>query len=335
MGALARAFTFPNGNGAAVEAARPGPHRLTFHGRAGSLLGIHIVNVFLTLLTLGVYYFWAKARIRRYLFAQTSFAGDRFAFHGLGLEMLLGFAKAALVFGVPLAAINYLPPFLDLGRRGALGASLAAWALALVCIPVARAGARRYRLNRASWRGIRFSFRGSTGEYVRLFATGSVLTAITLGLYYPMFATRTHGFLTRHSYFGTARFDFDGDGRDLLVDFLYAVLLTLPTLGLGWFWFVAAKRRYFWQRTTVEGARFSCTMTGGNLLRLRLGNLLLAVFTLGLGWPLATVRNARYVCRHVVLVGPLALDSIRQAVFSASATGEGLLGMLEADLNLG
>jgi uncharacterized membrane protein YjgN (DUF898 family) len=336
MGALAHANnTALAHNGGAVTAERPGFHRLVFHGRGASLLGIHVVNVFLTLLTLGVYYFWAKARVRRYLFAQTSFEGDRFAFHGLGLEMLLGFAKAALVFGVPIAALNYAPSVPDLSRRAAVGASLAAWALAMVCIPVARAGARRYRLSRASWRGIRFSFRGSTGEYVRLFAGGSLLTLLTLGLYYPTFATRTHGFLTRHSYFGTARFDFDGEGRDLLVDFLYAVLLTLPTLGLAWFWFVAAKRRYFWRRTTFAGARFTCTMTGGNLLRLRLGNLLLAVFTLGLGWPFATVRNARYVCRHVTLVGVLDLASVRQSVRQATATGEGLLGMLEADLNLG
>lgn len=331
----ARATTTRNGIGADGGVARPGLHRLVFHGHAGSLLSVHVVNVFLTLVTLGVYYFWAKTRVRRFLFAQTSFEGDRFAFHGLGVEMLLGFAKAVLVFGVPITALNYVPPFLEFGRAATIGVSLAAWALALVFIPVARAGGRRYRLSRASWRGIRFSFRGSTGQYVRLFAGGSLLTLATLGLYYPVFATRTHGFLTRHSYFGTAGFDFDGEGRDLLVDFLYAVLLTLPTLGLCWFWFVAAKRRYFWQRTTFGGSRFSCTITGGNLLRLRLGNFLLVLFTLGLGWPMATIRNARFVCRHIALAGPLNLASIRQETRDATATGEGLLGMLEADLNLG
>lgn len=335
MGATPTTTAALNGTGPAEATARPGIHRLIFHGRAGSLLGIHIVNVFLTLATLGGYYFWAKARVRRYLFAQTSFEGDRFAFHGLGGEMLLGFAKAMLVFGVPITALNYGPAFVDLGRPAALIASIAAWALALLFLPVARAGARRYRLSRASWRGIRFSFRGSLPQYVGLFVSGSLLTLITLGLYYPVFATRTHGFLARHSYFGTARFDFDGEGRDLLVDFLYAILLTLPTLGISWFWFVAAKRRYFWQRTTVCGARFACTITGGNLLRLRLGNLLLALFTLGLGWPLVTVRNARFVCRHVTLAGPLDLASVRQEAREAKATGEGFLGMFEADLNLG
>ncbi|MGH7389800.1 MAG: YjgN family protein [Candidatus Rokuibacteriota bacterium] len=315
--------------------ARADLHRLVFHGHGGSLLGIHVVNVFLTLVTLGVFLFWARVRVRRYLFAQTAFEGDRFAFHGLGAEMLVGFVKAVLVFGVPIALLNWLPVLLSAGTAATVAASLGAWALALVCVPVARAGARRYRLSRTSWRGIRFSFRGSTAEFVRLFVAGSLASLFTLGLYYPFFATRTQGFLTRHSYFGTAKLDFDGDGRDLLVDFVYAVLLTLPTLGVCWFWFVAAKRRYFWRRTAFRGARFICTITGWNLLRLRLGNAGLMMLTLGLGWPFATVRNARYVCRHVALGGALDLDTVRQDARRATATGEGLLGLLEADLNLG
>jgi len=322
--------------GAGVDgAARRSPHRLAFHGRGGSLLGIHVVNVLLTLCTAGVFYFWARVRVRRYLFAQTSFANDRFAFHGRGIEVLVGFLKAVLVFGLPIAALNWLPALLDAGPAATIAASLGAWALALVLVPVARAGARRYRLSRTSWRGIRFSFRGSTPAYVRLFVTGWLLTLVTLGLYYPWFATHTHGYLTRHCRFGSGRFAFDGQGRDLLVDFLYAILLTLPTLGVCWFWFTAAKRRYFWRHTTFEGARFACTITGGNLLGLRLGNAALVLLTLGLGWPFATVRNARFVCRHVTLAGPLDLDAVRQESREATATGEGLLGLLEADLSFG
>src|SRR5215510_8374244 len=75
--------------------------RLQFHGSAQTLFGIWIVNVFLTLLTLGVYYFWAKVRIREYLLSQTSFEGDRFAYHGTGTELLIGWIKAMLCVGIP------------------------------------------------------------------------------------------------------------------------------------------------------------------------------------------------------------------------------------------
>jgi uncharacterized membrane protein YjgN (DUF898 family) len=312
-----------------------GTHRLVFRGRAGSLLGIHIVNVFLTLLTFGVYSFWAKTRVRRYLFAQTELDHDRFAFHGRGLEMLIGFVKAVILFGLPLAALQYVPQLLDAGRATTVAATLAAYAFVSVVIPVARTGARRYRLSRTSWRGIRFSFRGRTVDFVGLYVRGALLTALTLGLYYPVFATRNQAFLTQHSHFGNARFDFDGRGTDLLADFIYALLLTLPTLGLVWFWYVARQRRFFWNHTTLLTARFRATVTGWRLFRLKLGNLMLILLTLGIGWPWATVRAARFWCRHLTLEGAVDLAAIQQETQPASATGEGLLGLLEADLDMG
>ena len=120
-----------------------------------------------------------------------------------------------------------------------------------------------------------------------------------------------------------------------MVSFLYAVLLTLPTFGLVWFWFAATKRRYLWQHTFLGRARFRSTITGGRLLRLKLGNLLLTLFTLGLGWPLITVRNVRFVCRNIWLEGVVDTAAIQQELQTASATGEGLLGLFEADLDLG
>ena len=76
--------------------------RPTFHGTGGTLFGIHLVNTLLTIVTLGFYYFWAKTRLRRYLFGQSEIEGDRYAYHGTGPELLLGTIKAVLVFGVPI-----------------------------------------------------------------------------------------------------------------------------------------------------------------------------------------------------------------------------------------
>lgn len=90
------------------------PLRASFHGTGGTLLGMHVVNACLTLLTLGGYHFWAKAKIRRYLFSQTSFAGDRFAYHGTGKELYQGFLKALLVFGIPYFLLSAAHTFLDL-----------------------------------------------------------------------------------------------------------------------------------------------------------------------------------------------------------------------------
>ena len=321
----------------------PGPpaagadvNRLSFHGVGGSLFGIHIVNVFLTIVTLGVFYFWGKARVRRYLWSQTAIAGDRFAFHGTGREMFLGFLKAVLIFAVPLIALSivYNSPSVW-GIVRALAYFLA-YLIGAVFYPLAIVGARRYRLSRSSWRGIRFSFRGSGKEFIRLFFVQSLLTGATLGLWYPVFDTKRYAFLTSNSWFGNRRFHFDGSSFQLFKSFLLALILTPFTLGLCWFWYVAKKRRFFWGHTTFGAARYQYAATGGAILLLMLLNLIIIVATLGLGWPWAKVRSARFLARNLTLVGPLELESIQQDAQAASATGEGLAGLLDAGgLDLG
>lgn len=355
LGGTARPTPTPPRAPVARQAAPPGPpsppgfqpervqaageagqeRRLSFHGAGGSLFGIHIVNLFLTVITLGIYYFWGKVRLRSYLLSQSEFEGDRFAYHGTGKELLIGFLKAVLIFGVPLFLLGILQALP--GRAPAINMllGLLIYAIVQVLVPFAIVGARRYRLSRTSWREIRFSFRGRALDFIKLFVAGSLLSGITLGLYYPIFDTRRYGFLVSHSYFGNQKFDFDGDGRHLLGSFVVALLLFLPTLGLCWFWFLARKQRYFWDHTSFAGAQFQSTVTGGRLLRLAVENLLLLVVTLGLGWPWVMVRNVHFAFRYLTLKGPVDLAGIQQEPQAATATGEALAGFLDAGLDLG
>ena len=291
--------------------------------------------MFLTVISLGGYYFWAKVRVRKYLSSESDFDGDRFAYHGTGKELLVGFLKAALVFGVPLILLGLIQEFLVRisGLRVVLG--LLTYAAVLVLIPFALVGARRYRLSRTSWREIRFSFRGRALDFIKLFVTGSLLSSMTLGLYYPFFETRRHGFLVSHSYFGNQKFDFDGKGRDLFGSFVVAILLFVPTLGLIWFWYQAKKQRYFWEHTSFATARFHSTVTGTRLFFLTLGNLLLIIFSLSLGWPWVMVRNVRFAFRYLAIEGVLDLSGIQQEAQAATATGEALAGFLDAGFDFG
>ena len=209
--------------------ARSGARPSTASG--GTLFGIHVVNTLLTLVTLGFYYFWAKTRLRRYLFGQTEIEGDRFAYHGTGRELLLGTLKAVLVFGVPIYLLNLIRDVLDVPALVKVAAGLLSASLLFVLFPVAMVGARRYRLGRTSWRGIRFSFRGRVWELVKIVIVGSFLTGLTLGLYYPVLLVKRQAFMISNSYFGNERFDFAGRGRDLFWVYVQAILLTLPTLG--------------------------------------------------------------------------------------------------------
>ncbi|MEX2223876.1 MAG: YjgN family protein [Candidatus Rokuibacteriota bacterium] len=318
----------PNGPGA-------GPlRRPSFHGNGGTLFGIHVVNTLLTLVTLGIYYFWAKTRLRQYLFGQTQIEGDRFAYHGTGRELLLGTLKAVLVFGVPIFVLNVIRDVLDVGVLLKVGAGLISAILLFVFFPIAMVGARRYRLARTSWRGIRFSFRGRVWDMMKIFILGTFLTGVTFGLYYPYFLVARQTFMVSHSYFGSERFSFDGHGRDLFWPYVLAILLTLPTLGLGWVWYVARKRRYFWDHTSFGPARFACSVSGGPLLGLWAVNALLLVLTLGLAWPWVRVRSIHFAFGNLALPGPLDLARIQQDAQRVSAMGEGLSGFFDSGFDL-
>jgi len=333
-------FSF-SGSAARAEDWSSDPHeadktlRLYFRGSAGTLFGIHLVNILLTLCTLGIYSFWAKAKVRGYLLSQSEFEGDRFAYHGSGKELLLGTLKAALVFGLPVMLLQNVPMLLGTEMWIRIVALLLIYPIVMVFIPFAIVGTRRYRLSRTSWRGVRFSFRGSAKEFIKLFIGGSLLTGLTLGFYGPFFSVKQYAFLTSHSYLGNQKFHFEGSGREIFSAYVIALLLTVPTLGLSWFWYAARKQRCLLGQTSFGAARFDCGVTGGALCFLTLTNLVLLVVTLGLASALATVRNIRFWFDKVSLKGPLDMEAIQQEAQSATATAEGLAGFLDLDFDLG
>jgi uncharacterized membrane protein YjgN (DUF898 family) len=320
--------------GPATAAAPAADRQLLFHGSTGSLFVIHAVNVLFILLTLGVYYFWGKARVRGYLFGQSELEGDRFAFHGTGKELFIGFVKGVVVFGVPVVALSILPQVYGAPDQVVNALASLLWLIGLLLVPVAMVGARRYRLSRTSWRGIRFSFRGSIREFMGIFVGGSILTSLTLGIYYPFFVTRRQAFMVSHSYFGSRKFDFDGRGRVLLGPFLAMIVLFLPTLGLAWFWFSARRYRFFMEHTRFGATRFRSTVSGGGLAWLQISSFVAIIVTLGLAWPWAVVRGVRFYFRHLTLQGGLDVSDVHQDARAASATGEGLAGLLDADFGV-
>jgi uncharacterized membrane protein YjgN (DUF898 family) len=320
---------------AAPKPQSPKSYKPSFHGEGGSLFGIHLVNVCLTLVTLTLYSFWAKVRIRKYLYSQTQFAGDRFAYYGTGRELLNGASKATFVFGLPYLAISNASLILGCGTVVFSISQILATLLVLIFLPVAIVGARRYRLSRSSWRGIHFSFRGQSAEFMKLFIPGALLTGITLGTYYPIFDLKRQRYLVQKSYVGNHPFSFDGEDWALAMDFVKAVVLLPFTLGLSWFWYSAARQRYVWNHTTLGQARFSCTMQGWALMKLRLINFFVLVCSLGLAWPWTAVRNARFTMSTLSLKGAVDFEQIAQEAQTANATGEGFSSFLDSGFDLG
>jgi uncharacterized membrane protein YjgN (DUF898 family) len=81
-----------------MNAAVPLPSQaLRYDGKVGQLYGIFLLNILLTLVTLGIFRFWAMARVRRYLWSRLQFQGRRLEYTGTGGELFLGFLLAGLI----------------------------------------------------------------------------------------------------------------------------------------------------------------------------------------------------------------------------------------------
>ncbi len=344
-----------------------------FWGTGQSLFGIFIVNTFLTLITLGIYSFWGRARVREFLNSQTSFANARFAYHGTGKELFTGWLKAMLVFGIPYLSLSAIPFFVH-GIPQYISQGIAGLLL-LYFIPVAVVGAHRYRMSRTSLRNIRFSFRGTVKDYTNLWLKGSVLTVLTLGFYYPFFENARRHYLVSHSQFGSRAFEYDGTGKGLLAVYskaagLYVVsiillssvtfaaitaylsvpitdtktilfassslpIITIIGLIVSWFYLQAARQRFFWNHTQFGESRFTSTVTAWKIFELRLGHLFLLMSTLGLAWPWVQVRNLQFFYYYTALSGPSNLHQIEQEALDASPTGEELAGFFDTGFDLG
>jgi len=83
-------------------ATRP-PEPVRFTGKASEYFGIWIVNLLLTIVTIGIYSAWAKVRRLQYFYRHTEVAGSSFDFHGSPVKILIGRVTALILF----IAYNY------------------------------------------------------------------------------------------------------------------------------------------------------------------------------------------------------------------------------------
>ncbi len=318
-------------DGAEETNSTPGM-KFAFLGKGGELFSLLASNWLKTVFTFGIYHFWAKTMARNYMWSNTTFAGDNFSYHGTGKELFRGFLKIlpiiigfiALVTGVQLYG----------GAWGEVVASLSQF-LFIALIPLLMVKAWRYRLSRTAWRGIRFSFRGNGKEATMLYLKGMLLTALTLGLYWPYFKMQSEEFWRENSYFGNFQGQFKGEGKEIFGKYVLALFLTVITAGIYWVWFNAYLKRYIWANTKFGDATFRFTATGGEWFILNLGNLLLLLFTLGMGYSWVTVRNQKFFTEHLTLEGDVDLDSVIQEMQQSDALGEEALDAFDVPVDIG
>ena len=198
-----------------------------FLGETGPFWQLLARGAVLLMFTLGIYRFWLTTDIRRYLWANTELAGESFEYTGTARELLLGFLIAIAIL-LPLYAAFFLLT-LSLGE-------LSSW-IALLCLTLlghyAVYRARRYRLTRTVYRGVRFHQSGSAWQYAVCALSWWILIALTAGLAYPFAQSRLERFKMRNTFFGNLRGRFEGSGFRLLLRGFVLWLLAVVPFAIG------------------------------------------------------------------------------------------------------
>src|SRR4051812_679595 len=196
-----------------------------FSGNERAFWRLVVRGAVLLLATLGIYRFWLATDVRRFFWSNTEIAGDGLEYIGTARELLLAFLIAITLL-VPINVAFFLAAF-SRGVIGQISGLLALLALALLG-QFAVYRARRYRLTRTVYRGIRFHQTGSAWRYSVCAIFWWAMIALTLGLAYPWAQASLERFKLRNTYYGDLQGHFVGSGWRL---FFRGVLLWLAVVG--------------------------------------------------------------------------------------------------------
>lgn len=324
-------------NRVSAGAAANAFERARFTGTASEYFGIWIVNVLLTIVTLGIYSAWAKVRRNRYFYGNTVVLGRAFEYHAGGMQIFIGrvIVFAFIVVANILAAIH--PLF-----------SVLTTILVLIALPWLIVRGLRFNARVTSYRNVRFDFTGTAGGAFVCVMLGSLVAFLSLGLLAPFASRWLNRYVFNNLRYGNRPFETDPKigalYRALLIPALMVVLglvvlaglvaiavvgmqandpgafehdaamlmivsgMYIVTFGLLIIYalagliYRAAVHNVVWSSTRIDGRHLlRSDLSRARYAWIAISNVVVTMLTLGLMRPWAAVRLARYVAEHTAI----------------------------------
>ncbi len=347
----------------------PTVHAVEFRGRGREYFRIWVVNVALTVLSLGIYSAWAKVRTQRYFYGNTYVAGHSFEYHASAVRILIGRAIAVALFaGYTMSAI-------------VIPVTIGFWILILgAALPWLANSSIRFNARNTSWRNVRFNFNAT---YFEAFIAYVVWSVAALALFFLIpYTRRVHDyFYVNHHRFGGRAFTTQFTAGRIYAIYLIGFVLIVGILAflggsiaavvvlntrlhdytkniqipidpglfpilLSLLFGTAALFVTSFVATMVTNLAIgSATLEGGHRLISRASpwrvgwilvtNTLLTLLTLGLYYPFARVRLARYRMSRYALAANGDLDDFTsEALEQQSAIGQEIAGIFDFGFGL-
>jgi uncharacterized membrane protein YjgN (DUF898 family) len=344
----------------------PTIHGVEFRGRGGEYFRIWIVNVALSVLTLGLYSAWAKVRTQRYFTGNTFLADESFEYHGSAWRILIGRVIALILFLGYSLSIVLIP------------ATFGIWLMILAAaLPWLANSSIRFNARNTSWRNVRFDFHATYFEAFMAYVVWSVVGFA----FFPLapYTRRVHDyFYINHHRFGGRAFETAFSPMRIyaiyMSGFILIVAMLLGVLGLAAGVVVLTTRLHAVLPIPVGAENFTTvvlvlfglgvafvvnfittlvtnlsigntTLDGGFALSSKasglrvawivVSNTALVLATLGIFYPFARVRLARYRMGKYALSATGDLDDFTsEALDQQSAIGQEVAGFFDFGFGL-
>ena len=210
---------------------------LEFRGSAREYFRIWIVNLCLTLLTLGIFSAWAKVRKKRYTYSHTTVGGTPFQYLGQPIPILKGRLIAGIGFGVYYVSTHFITSLLPYVL--AAGLVVAPWVLV-------RSAAFNARYS--AFRNMTFHFDGGYLDALKVFYAWSIIplcichrrddvrlggkahragiASAMFGFSFPWFIRRLKKFIVEHTSYGGKEGAFSATGGQFFKIYFISGLIT-------------------------------------------------------------------------------------------------------------
>lgn len=316
-----------------------------FSGNGFEYFKIWIVNVLLSIVTLGIYSAWAKVRNKQYFYGNTTLDGASFSYTADPKKILLG----RIISTVFLVVYSFSGQF-------SMVLSLIMGLLLLAFMPWIVCRSLHFNARYSSYRNVPFAFNGKLKEAFMAFVLWPIWGILSFGILMPMAYYKQQNFMLNNHAYGTAPFNFSATvgayykvflitlGILIAGGALSALALTQGSMVLAGLFYTVAYLFFFayfivgvsnlrYNNLALQDHTFEASWELKSYTLLLLTNTIGIVLTLGLFIPWAKVRTAHYKAEHLQCVLDGDIDNfIAVETENVNALGESVGDIFDIDI---
>lgn len=338
-----------------------------FTGSGGEYFKIWIVNILLTIVTVGIYAPWAKVRNKRYFYGNINLDGASFEYDANPVKILIGRVIALVIFLIYIY-VQSVDPSIAIGF----------FILFMIAFPWILVRSMSFNARYSSYRNVRFGFDGTYGGAVAAFIGWPILSLFTVWILLPFAIWKQKRFLIEGHRYGNSPWEFTATvgsmykfcltvffvgllGFGLIFGAMFSIIgfdalsgiggaeptpemlpimLGLQILGALFYLFIIAytmvkMANLVYGNINIAGHQLNANLKVGAFAWLLFTNTLGLVFTLGLFYPWAAVRSTRYYAQNMSLTAQSELSGFAsKQEHEVSALGEQMGDIFDVEVGL-